>query len=449
MNGPRFSAAVVGAGPAGLAAALRLQGLGAAVTVFDSAPAAGGRACTDPVAGFYVDPAVQLFSSGYASTLRVARAVGADRLLQRSPGRDALWRKGRAHEVVYGSPASMLASGALPLALKLRMGAQYLPFLQRHGSALDLAALERAAGAGLDAESAAAWGQRELGSDFVDLLVAPLLATLYGTGPDEASAGFYHALAHQGTNLQVMALAGGIGQLGRACAERIAAGAGSLRFGTPVHAVDADGARVHLSGDGWMESFDAAVLAVPAPAAVRVAKFLTPQAAERLDRVRVRPAATLALLLDRPLGVRWFGLSFARGESRVAAALCAEENKVSGLVPPGKGLLVVFAQPRTAERLADADAAEALRELMPDVARVFPHIESTVQESRLYTWRHGWTVFYPGHLGALPALRSAAFDAAERVALAGDYLYAPTVEGAVTSGLAAAERVASRIVPNP
>ncbi|MBW3656885.1 MAG: FAD-dependent oxidoreductase, partial [Gemmatimonadetes bacterium] len=205
MNGPRFSAAVVGAGPAGLAAALRLQGLGAAVTVFDSAPAAGGRACTDRVAGFRVDPAVQLLSSGYASTLRVARAVGADALLQRSPGRDALWRKGRAHEVVYGSPASMLASGALPLALKLRMGAQYLPFLQRHGSALDLAALERAAGAGLDAESAAAWGERELGSDFVDLLVAPLLATLYGTGPDEASAGFYHALAHQGMNLQVMA----------------------------------------------------------------------------------------------------------------------------------------------------------------------------------------------------------------------------------------------------
>jgi predicted NAD/FAD-dependent oxidoreductase len=35
------------------------------------------------------------------------------------------------------------------------------------------------------------------------------------------------------------------------------------------------------------------------------------------------------------------------------------------------------------------------------------------------------------------------------VALAGDYLYAPTVEGAVTSGLAAAERVASRIIPHP
>jgi oxygen-dependent protoporphyrinogen oxidase len=392
---------------------------------------------------------VQLLSSAYANTLRVAAAAGADRLLQRSPGRDALWRKGRPHEVVYGSAASMLASGALPLALKLRMGAQYLPFLQRHGSSLDLAALERAAAAGLDGESAAAWGQRELGRDFVDLLVAPLLATLYGTEPEEASAGFYHALGHQGMNLQVMALTGGIGALGRACVERIASGGGSIRLATTVRAVDPDGSRVQITGDGWTESFDAAVLAVPAPAALGLAKFLTPRGAERLRRVRVRPAATLALLLDRPLGVRWFGLSFARGESRVAAALCVQENKIPGLVPPGKGVLVVFAHPRTAERLGGADAGEAARELMPEVARVFPRIESTVTDSRLYDWRHGWTVFYPGHLGALPALRGAAFDAAERVALAGDYLYVPTVEGAVTSGLAAAERLASRIVPGP
>ncbi|MBB4634115.1 FAD-dependent oxidoreductase [Longimicrobium terrae] len=444
MNGSSFSAAVVGAGPAGLAAALRLRAAGASVTVYDAAPGAGGRACTHEVDGFRVDPAVQLVSASYTNFARVLRACGADGLLQRSPGRDALWRKGRAHEVVYGSTSSMLASGALPLALKLRMGAQYLPFLQRHAGSLDLCALERAAATGLDGESVAAWGARELGRDFVDLLAAPLLATLYGCAPDEASAGFYHALAREGMSLEVQALRGGIGGLGRAAAERLASLGAVLRFGEPVLDVQADETRAIVRTAAGEEVFGAVVVAVPAPAALEIAKFLTPTAVQALGMVRVRPAATLALLLDRPAGVRWFGLSYAGGESREAAAACVQENKVAGLVPPGKGLLTVFALPHAAERLDGADAGTAARMLLPDVARALPGIERRVQRAELYTWRDGWTVFGPGSLGRLPALRAAAWGSAARAVLAGDYLYAPTVEGAVTAGLDAADRIVAR-----
>ncbi|HEX8395723.1 MAG TPA: FAD-dependent oxidoreductase, partial [Longimicrobium sp.] len=422
----------------------RLRAAGAHVTVFDSAPGPGGRACTHGVDGFRVDPAVQLVSASYANFARVLRACGADGLLQRSPGRDALWRKGRAHEVVYGSPASMLASGALPLALKLRMGAQYLPYLQRYAGSLDLSALERAAAAGLDGESIADWGGRELGRDFVDLLAAPLLATLYGCAPAEASAGFYHALAREGMSLEVQALHGGMGGLGRAAADRLASRGAVLRFGTPVLGVDAGESGAVVRTAAGDEAFGAVVVAVPAPAALEIAKFLTPPAAKALAAVRVRPAATLALLLDRPVGVRWFGLSYAGGESRGAAAACVQENKVGGLVPPGKGLVTVFALPAAAERLLGADVDAAVRMLVPDVARALPGIERHVERAELYTWRDGWTLFGPGALGRLPALRAAAWESSPRAVLAGDYLYAPTVEGAVTAGLDAADLLVER-----
>lgn len=437
--------AVVGAGPAGMAAALRLHAAGAAVTVFDAAPAVGGRTRTDAVDGWRVDPAVQLYAETYRAFAGLLRAAGAAHLAERSPGRDALWRKGRAHEVVYGSPASMLASGALPLPLKLRMGAQYLPFLQRHAADLDLASLERAAAAGLDGESIAAWGRRELGGDFVDLLAAPLLATLYGTLPDEASAGFYHALARQGLALQVSALRGGADGFCRAAADRLREGGASLRLSTPVDAVDTAEGGVRVSGEGWSERFTAVVVAAPAPEARRVANFLTPRGAETLSGVRVRPAASLALLLDRPAGVRWFGLSYPPGESRNAAAICVQENKVGGLVPPGKGLLVVFALPHAAERLMGATAEDALPLLLPDVVRALPGIDRAIVGTRLYGWRDGWTIFGPGSLGRLPALRAVALDSAERAVLAGDWTHAPTVEGAVTSGLAAADRLLARL----
>jgi oxygen-dependent protoporphyrinogen oxidase len=445
MSTAEFRAAVVGAGPAGMAAALRLHAAGASVTVFEAGAGVGGRTRSDLVGGWRIDPAVQLYSSAYTTFRGLLRAAGGEGLLERSPGRDALWRKGRAHEVVYGSPTSMLASGALPLQLKLKMGAKYLPFLQRHGGDLDLAALERAASAGLDGESIAAWGRRELGGDFVDLLAAPLLATLYGMLPDEASAGFYHALARQGLSLEVLGMRGGADGFCRAAADALAAAGSPVRLSTPVTAVDAAGDGVRVGGDGWSEDFAAAVVALPAPAAGRLANFLTPDAAKALSAVRMRPAASLALLLDRPVGVGWFGLSFAAGEAANVAAVCVEENKVAGLVPPGKGLAVVFALPHAAERLLGASVDEAASLLMPEVARALPRLPSTVVESRLYTWAEGWTVFGPGALGRLPALRAAAWDSSPRAVLAGDYLYAPTVEGAVTAGLAAADRLLSRL----
>jgi oxygen-dependent protoporphyrinogen oxidase len=444
MSTVELRVAVIGAGPAGLAAALRLHSAGAAVTVFEAAAAPGGRTRSDAVDGWRIDPAVQLYGSGYTTLLGLLRAAGAE-APQRSPGRDALWRKGKAHEVVYGSTTSMLASGALPLPLKLKMGAKYLPFLQRHAADLDVGALERAARAGLDAESIAAWGQRELGRDFVDLLAAPLLATLYGMLPGEASAGFYHALAREGMSLEVLALRGGADGFCRAAAGVLASAGSPVRLGTSVASVETDGEGVRVSGDGWSEAFGAAVVAVPPNAARQLANFLTPEAAETLSAVRTRPAASLALLLDRPAGVSWFGLSFAAGEAQNVAAVCVQENKVAGLVPPGKGLVVVFALPRAAERLAGATVDEAAALLMPDVLRALPRLQASILGTRLYTWAEGWTVLGPGSLGRLPALRAAAWDSSPRAVLAGDYLYAPTVEAAVTSGLAAADRLLSRL----
>jgi oxygen-dependent protoporphyrinogen oxidase len=436
--------AVIGGGPAGVCAALQLVRAGACVVLFEAGPRIGGRTRTELVDGYAIDTATQLFGTLYRRVDMMLREVGARDLLVQAPGRDALWRKGRAHEVVYGSPTSMLASGALPTMLKLRLGAQYLPFLQSRGSALDLDALERAADAGLDAESATAWGERELGRDFVDLLVHPLLSTLYGSEAHETSAGFYHALSKQGLTLQVQAMRGGAGGFCDAVWLAVQQGGGELRAGTRVRSVARADAGVELSGDGWTERFDAAVVAVPAPAARALVGDALPAAAEWLARVQVRPTATVALLLDRPVPGRFFGLSFPRGETRVVAAACAEENKGAGVVPEGRGLLVVFPTPAAGTALAGASPDDALRQVLPELSHALPGIGRTIRDVRVYPWEHGWTVFYPGYLAHLRAARDGALESGAPIALAGDYLYAPNVEGAVAAGLGAAERVLRR-----
>jgi protoporphyrinogen/coproporphyrinogen III oxidase len=211
--------------------------------------------------------------------------------------------------------------------------------------------------------------------------------------------------------------------------------------GAPVQSIGASGSAVELSGDGWRAAHDAVVVAVPPAAARALIMETTPDAAEWLAGVRTRPAVSLALMLERPVGVRWFGLSFARGEARDVGAACVGENKGADLVPEGKGLLTVFAAPEASARLAGADGEALASALLPELRRYFPRLEGDVSGVRGYSWREGWTPFGPGHLERIRRFGNGEPEGGGRVVVAGDYLVAPTVEGAVVSGMRAAERV--------
>ncbi|MGI9179848.1 MAG: protoporphyrinogen/coproporphyrinogen oxidase [Longimicrobiaceae bacterium] len=435
--------AVIGAGPAGLTAAFRLQQAGAAVSVFEARDHVGGRMHTDETEGFRIDGAAQLFGSTYTELFRLLRDAGAAELARRTSGRDALWRRGRAHEVVYGSTASMLATSAVPFALKMRMGAKYLPFLTQHAESLQTHALERAAP--LDRESIDRWGQRELGANFIDTLVYPLLAAGYGGAPEETGAAVYHMMARQGMAAEVFALRAGAASLCQALAARVRESGGEVRTGARIGAVQPTGEGVRLAGEGWAEEFTGAVISVPAPAARALLGDEVGGAGEWLAGVRYRPHLSLALLLDRPTGVDYFGLSFPRGESEVVAVACVEENKAPELVPAGKGLLVAFPTPHQAARLLEAEAQTIAEAMLPELRSVFPGLESRILRARVYRWEEGVSLFYPGYLDHLQRFGSGAAEGEAPLVLAGDYLTAPTVEGAVLSGTRAADRLLRRL----
>ena len=79
--------AVIGAGYAGLAAAVELSAAGRPVEVFEASRVLGGRARAVPIDGFSVDNGQHILVGAYTETLRLMRRVGADpdRLLRRTP----------------------------------------------------------------------------------------------------------------------------------------------------------------------------------------------------------------------------------------------------------------------------------------------------------------------------------------------------------------------------
>jgi protoporphyrinogen/coproporphyrinogen III oxidase len=435
---------VVGGGLSGLTAARTLQRRGAKVVVLEQADRVGGRATTDALAGFSVDAGAQLFGSTFTRFLSLVREIGWEDRLVRTAGRDAIWRDGRAHEVVYGSVASMVASGGLPMRTKMRLASRYLPFLSRHRDALDQHAPERAAAAGLDDESIEVWGRREIDEAFVESLAYPQLGAYYGSEVGETSAGFYHILAGQGTDMALHAVRGGVGGVMERLAERLVRGGGEVRTGAEVRQVGIAEGDVRVGGEWGEEEFDGVVAAAPAPRTRAMLDGEVGALREWLAAVRYRPALSMALLADRPVGVRYFGLSFPRGATRFVVAAAVQENKDADLVPPGKGLLVAFATPAAAPALLDLDSRSVLDRMLPEIARALPGFEPAITQAKVYRWADGMPVFFPGYLRHLGAFRADPPEA-QRIAIAGDYLYGPSVEGAVSAGLAAAERLAARL----
>jgi protoporphyrinogen/coproporphyrinogen III oxidase len=427
--------AVVGGGPAGLAAAWTAASRGAEVDVYERSERPGGLLRTELLAGARVDTGVQLVASAHSALIGLLREAGLAGLLTPSAGRDALWRRGRPQPITYGSVASMVSSSALPMTLKLKMGARYLPFLKTEARRLDANDVLASGGAEFDSESVAAWGSRELGDDFTELLAYPLLAAYYGATPEETSAAVYHALARVGLDVRVLAAAGGFGAVAAGLSESLEARGVRLHTRRAVQGVriGADGAEV----DG--ERFDAAVLAVPARGA---AALLSAQGAlqEWLARVRERTTFTVAYRLDRRFPGDYFGLSFPRGGEHgdVLAALCIQSAKAGSQLAEGDAITVMPA-PAVVERLLALDDDGVTERVLGAVERAVPGITKRVTASHVTRFEDGYSIFYPGYVRHLRALDASWLP--PRLALAGDYLVAPSVEGAVRSGIRAAERV--------
>lgn len=434
--------AVVGGGPAGLSAAWSLTRAGALVTVFEREVWWGGRLRTDALEGARIDPAVQFIASYYTETLALAEGVGARGLLQPAAGRDAFWRGGRAHGLTYGSPTSMAASGALPMGLKLRLGAKYLPFLTTRASRLSPA--EPATGVALDhdGETIADWGRRELGGDFVELFAYPLLAAYGNMTPEETSAGYYHALSSAGLEVKLYGVRGGVGALAAAVVSALVGAGGEARATAAVERVRIAGDGAELDVAGRTERFDGAVVALPAPGTLAVCADLPAPVRGWLGAVHMRPALSLGLVL-RDAGGRgdWFGLSFPRSEppGDELAAICVLGRKPGGLVGAGRQALVVYPAPERTERLLALDPGEVVAELMPAVERALPGTTAAVERARVYRFPEGSLQVEPGALRRIASFDDAALP--DRLALAGEQYVAPHVEGAVRSGRRAAERL--------
>jgi oxygen-dependent protoporphyrinogen oxidase len=433
--------AVVGAGPAGLAAAHALAEAGCAVRVFEAADAVGGRMRTVRERGCLIDTGAEMFPAraGYPATWRLISALGLDAdpaAVPKVPDALAVWRDGRSHPHV-GRPLGLVTGAGLPLRARLDLLRLQMR-LARLGD-LDPERPERTPlGTATVAEL-----MRPYHPALREYLVHPMVRGFFGWDPEySAAAPFAAHLTSSGDSASWHTYRDGMDTLARALAARL-----DVVTGHAITRVTGEAGAVRLESPRGAVTARAAVLAVPAPVAARLHPDAPPAVREFLNACGYAPMLRVSLVLDAPCGPAGTRPGFATlipaAEDPLLGVITADHRKHRGRAPAGRGLVSLISAPRGTAELLDAPDEAVADRLVACAERFVPGLSERVAHVRVHRFRHGLPEATPRAL----RLRAAfAGRPATAVEYAGDWVsLRPCSEGAVASAATAAERVLAHL----
>lgn len=429
MPTPKPDVAVIGAGWAGLAAAVTLAEGGARVAVFESARQLGGRARAVEIRGLRVDNGPHLLLGAYAQTLDLIATVNAHagEHLLRQPLTLAVHPGFRLRTPRLPAPLHLAAALATARGLSLgdRLGAvRFLAALRRSGFRL-----------AQDRPLSALLAEHRQSERLNRFLWHPLCVAALNTPPHQASAqvflnvlrdAFTRGRADSDLLLPRTDLSALFPEPAAAHVERRG---GTVHLGSRVSRIEHAQGAWQVEVAGKTRRFDALVCAVPPwRAADLLAELPALQATcERLRALRYEPI--YSIYLQYPAGTRLAGPMV--GLSEGPGQWVFDRGQLGG--PAGLLAVVISAGgPHEAlahERLADQVEAQ-LRAALGVRSR--PLWRKVIAEKRA-TFACTPSLARPEGPTPVPGL-----------CLAGDYVagdYPATIEGAVRSGVQCARHI--------
>ncbi len=411
----RVDVAIVGGGISGLVCARALLRAGRDAHVFEAEETLGGRMRTVTTGdGFRLDLGFHVLLTGYPA---VRREIELERLdLREIPPGCVVERDGQLH------PLSEPQRGGSSIeALRFPFGTL--------GDKLRLASLRRRALAGDGARSPDRPTMEHLRSfgfskRLIESLFVPFFGGVFADRSLSGSSRYFDSILGALMRAPVAIPADGIGAVPRQVSESIPPQ--SIRTSTRVDSLLVDGERVVGVRIGEADVRASAVVLASGPAeATELAQIPLPDY-RLLGTTAVYFAAPEPPTDEKRIFVR----ADPQGWTNTFAVLT---NSAPSLAPPGQHLLMgsIVGVPATHE----GAIAEYVRS---EMAWWFPH-------GKTHAWRwlrsfklpHAQWAFPPGMAERLPKERTAR----PGLYLAGDITREPSIEGAIRSGLAAAEEV--------
>jgi oxygen-dependent protoporphyrinogen oxidase len=418
--------AVIGAGPAGCAAAARLAGAGREVVVFERDAAPGGRTTSWHIGDAIIDSGAGFFTNFYPTLSALLPQLELEDRISTLSRTNILVHDGRAAEMTLGSVRSFLAMPFLRKRDILRMTMATAAASIRYRK---LSLSEPETLAEYDDRSIRDEAMAGLGERLYDFLVRPGIEPFWYFSCEEVSRSLFFALQAKAATACFFSMLDGMGVI----TERLVRDL-DVRTGTEVHAIEPEGAGFRVAS----ERFDEVVVATTASTAARIVpdgsvaqeirELLVSQdyvpnvhAAFRVPRASCPPQATFF-----PCGPG----------AHDVAAVSFNSHKHQGSIDSGEEIVSVYLGADESASLLEASdplvferAWELARGLVPSLPATAEPLRCAVREEAI-----------PVH--GVGRYRKAAVALAHQRAplvMAGDYLATATVDGALRSGVRAAE----------
>jgi protoporphyrinogen/coproporphyrinogen III oxidase len=432
---------VVGGGPAGLAAAYRLQQAGVNVVVLEKGEQPGGKIRTVTDRGFLLDVGATAIPSSYDRVLRLAHDVGLADRIQECGTVVGFAREGEIHNLDsahLGRDAirtKMLTTRSKLTLVKLAWDSVRLKKFLSY---------EDISGAGrFDTETAEAYARRRLNDEIFEYVVDTTLRGLLGTsGTVSSKIDFFFAISNIiGGGLYVFE--GG----SQTYTDRLASTL-TVRTGAAVHEVRADSHSAHVEwtdADGLThtEEADACVVATWGTAVPKIVPQLDPVCRDYLSGLRYTDSVNCHVALSvPPPDTPAFIVQVPRRVHPGLSGIILDHNKARGRAPAGKGLLSTYSTAEWSSELIDEDDDVVAKNVIDAVDQVLPGTGDAVEFVRVHRWRDVVVYSRPGTYAGLTEFNR--HRPRGPIYLAGDYFSCSNLNSATAAGERAAREVLQR-----
>lgn len=428
---------VVGGGIAGLTAALNLKKRGIPVRVYEGTPHIGGRIDSRSDEGT-LETGMQFYYSSYKHTFELLKEFGLVDQLVPIHVRGLMYREGRIAKFDKSWPWLTLLSVTENLRLQGAVARKVWPLLA-------MTPFDFTANDPLDAIDSAEYF-REFGGPAVLELAARAMVTSYAfTEPEGHSLAMLLRIMRLGAFSKMYGLRGGNDSLPKAMAREL-----DVVHARVTEVVVEDGAvrGVMVEGEQGCElvSTSKVICAVRGSQAGKLLPAL-PELAGAFGALSYSNIVLANLHLDRPLhGPDWTYVLSRTDGHRAAFAVDLKRRSPAMFTDERSVIQVDFADPE-AGRLLGATDDEITNVAATDMEAFLPEISAWVRKTSVVRRPRALPNFRCGMFDQVRAIEGMAAKI-EGLYLAGDYLRAPLCEGAVRSGLAAAQSVIdARLLP--